>query len=299
MSLKSMTGFARGSGVVSGWQWSWEVKSVNAKGLDSRVRVPAVLDGLDLDVKKLIAKHLFRGTIYANLEIKENAPEGESFGSLKISRDNLEELFDMLEEYESTSNLAPSSLAQLLAIKGIVEVEDTVPTHSQIQNIEEAVLKGFVTILLELIEVRLAEGQELEGVIEDNVANLENLVVKAVTLDAVRLSNIRSRFKEKVNALLEVDETLSAERFEQEVSLLAVKADVSEEINRLDIHLKSARKMLSTVGAVGRQYDFLAQEMSREVNTLCAKSSDMELTQLGLEMKSQVEMLREQIQNVE
>lgn len=299
MPLKSMTGFARGSGVVSGWQWSWEVKSINAKGLDSRVRVPAILDGLDLDIKKQISKHLFRGTVYANLEIKENAVEGESFGSLKISRDNLEELFDMLEEYESTSNLAPSSLAQLLAIKGVVDVEETLPTESQRKSIGDAVIAGFGVVLDELIAVRAAEGQELEGYIEEYITNLENLVVKAITLDAVRLTNIRARFKEKVNSLLEVDETLSAERFEQEVSLLAVKADVSEEINRLEVHLKSARSMLATVGAVGRQYDFLTQELSREVNTLCAKSSDMELTQLGLEMKSEVDKLREQIQNIE
>ncbi|MCK5040888.1 MAG: YicC family protein [Sphingomonadales bacterium] len=299
MSLKSMTGFARASGVVTGWQWSWEIKSVNAKGLDSRVRVPSILDGLDIEVKKIISKDIKRGTVYANLDIKQNKVDGDGNSSLAVNRENLEEVFDLLQEYESTAELAPSSMAQLLSIKGILEVEEAGVSENLRKNLEVGVLRGFEGVLTALIKAREDEGKAMHLVINEHITSLDFMLEKAADCDAVRMENVRDRFKEKVESLLVDNEGLSDERLEQEVAVLAVKADISEEINRLKAHLKSARDMLKSKNPVGRQYDFLAQELNREVNTLCSKSSDIELTKIGLEMKAQVDMLREQIQNIE
>lgn len=299
MPIKSMTGFARASGVATGWQWTWEVKSVNAKGLDIRVRVPSILDGLDISIKKIISKEIKRGTVYANLELKQNKVEGDNGQTLVVNRDNLEELFDLLQEYESTTDLAPSSLAQLLSVKGILEVEDTGVSDSLRKSLEDGVIVGFERALLSLVKAREDEGQAMHSVIAEHITSLDFLLDKSADCDEVRMENIRDRFKEKLYNLLSSSENLNSEKLEQEVAILAVKADISEEINRLSAHLKSAREMLSAKDPIGRQYDFLAQELNREVNTLCSKSSDIELTKIGLDMKAQIDMLREQIQNIE
>jgi uncharacterized protein (TIGR00255 family) len=299
MTLKSMTGFARASGLHMGWQWSWEIKSVNAKGLDSRVRVPAILDGVDIILKKLISKNIKRGTIYANLDLKQNKLDHDNAKTLFVNRENLEELFDIIQEYEGTAELAQSSMAQILAVKGVLDLEDVAISDGLRSNLQEAIVRAFEGVLLAMIKAREAEGEAMHCVINEHITSLEFLLEKATECDTFRLENIRTKFKEKIDVLLTGEAAISSERLEQEIAILAIKADISEEVNRLAAHLKSARDMLMSKTPVGRQYDFLAQELSREVNTLCAKSSDIELTKIGLDMKAQVEMLREQIQNIE
>jgi len=295
MSIRSMTGFARLKGQHEGFDWTWEVKSVNAKGFDCRVRVPAMLDGLDIAARRRAAKSLARGTIMANLEVKVNGRDN----IIQVNHAILEQLLDLTIEFEKQATLGPSSLADLLSVRGVVELCEGEISADQLEQLSSALLEGFDRTLAILNKARSEEGMQMAAVVALGIQELKGDLKEAKACDGARIEAIKQRFSEKVSELLQGDKKLDPDKLEQEVAYMAVKADIREELDRLDAHLETAMALLDRDDPVGREFDFLAQELNREANTLCSKSGDKELTKTGLAMKLGIDQLREQIQNIE
>ena len=294
MTLKSMTGFARASGQAHGYRWTWEIKSVNGRGLDVRCRVPSIIDGLDIRARQQIGKRLGRGNVSANLDMRREAEDGE----IAINEGRLEQLLAVVQRFGDREGITPARLDGLLAVKGVIEVADTVLDDDQRAGLETTLLEGLDTTLGRLVEARAGEGDRLAPVLTGLLDDVAGLIDQAAGSAGTQPDAIRDRLAGQIGDLLEGG-TVPDERLAQEVAVLAAKADVREELDRLDAHLADARALMGGDGPVGRRLDFLAQEFNREANTLCAKSSDKELTRLGLELKTVIDRFREQVQNIE
>lgn len=294
MTLKSMTGFARASGQAHGYRWTWEIKSVNGRGLDVRCRVPSIIDGLDIRARQQIGKRLGRGNVSANLDMRREAEQSE----IAINEGRLEQLLAVVQRFGDREGITPARLDGLLAVKGVIEVADTVLDDDQRAGLETALLEGLDTTLGRLVEARAGEGDRLAPVLTGLLDDIAGLIDQAAGSAGTQPDAIRDRLANQIGDLLEGG-TVPDERLAQEVAVLAAKADVREELDRLGAHLTDARALMGGDGPVGRRLDFLAQEFNRETNTLCAKSSDKELTRLGLELKTVIDRFREQVQNIE
>lgn len=295
MSLLSMTGFARVQGAVSGFRYAWELKSVNAKGLDLRLRAPPDFDSLEIKAREKIAARLARGAVSANLVAKR---EDES----QIARLNgaaLDALLAALSERPPPANVGPATLDGLLAIRGVIEIVEPELSEAERAELETQLLGSLDEALDALVASRKAEGDALGAVLHQRLDRIARLAAEADAAPARQPEAIRARLKQQLARLLENADALDATRLHQEAALLAVKADIREELDRLKAHVDSASKLLVAGGPVGRRLDFFAQELGREANTLCAKSNDPGLTAIGLELKIEVEQLREQVQNIE
>ncbi|MDP6786138.1 MAG: YicC/YloC family endoribonuclease [Rhodospirillales bacterium] len=291
-----MTGFARSQGSENEGSWAWEIKSVNGRGLDIRCRVPPGLESLDVAVRERVAKRLRRGNLQIGLTVKRERPQG----GYRVNRDVLDHLLSLVPEVrQSLPDAAPPSVDGLLALRGVIEQVEVEEDEETSRAFETAVLAGFDAALSDLAAVRDAEGGRLAAVLTDQLAAIDGLCEKAAALAATQPDAIRERMHEQVAALLEAAPELPEERLVQEAALLAAKADVREELDRLSAHIEAARDLMAQDGAIGRKLDFLCQELNREVNTLCSKSSDMALTGIGLDLKAAVEQMREQVQNIE
>lgn len=290
-----MTGFARGQGVSGSYAWAWEIRSVNAKGLDVRLRWPPGWDAIDAPVRARAAETLVRGAVNATLTV-------ERPGAQPVVRVNDQVLTAVLAALQGLSGkidaVAPR-LDGILAIKGVVEVHDAEENEAERRAAEAAVIEGFTATLAGLTEMRRHEGKALGAVLTARLDEISALVARAEAAPGRRPEAIRQRLQEQVAVLLENSARFDADRLHQEAIMLATKADIREEIDRLVAHVGQARKLIAAGGAVGRRLDFLSQELNRETNTLCAKSNDIELTNIGLELKNLVEQFREQVQNLE
>ncbi|MPZ57521.1 MAG: YicC family protein [Rhizobiales bacterium] len=295
MALSSMTGFARSHGVSGTYAWAWELKSVNAKGLDVRLRLPPGWDAVDAPIRSRAAEVLARGTVYANLAVTR---EGLT-PAVRVNEPVLEALLSTISGLGKRIDAAPPTLDGILALKGVVEVVDQAESEDERRAAEAAVVAGFTQALSGLADMRRAEGAALERVLAQRLGEIAALTARAEATPGRRPEAIKTRLAEQVATLLAASERFDPDRLHQEAILLAAKADIREELDRLASHVAQARKLMSQDGAVGRRLDFLAQELNREANTLCAKSSDVELTNIGLELKSIVEQFREQVQNLE
>ena len=295
MALSSMTGFARSHGVCGSYAWAWEIKSVNGKGLDLRLRLPLGFDAVEVPARARIAEVLARGSIQANLAVERSG----ATPSVHINSAVLDAVLAALRQIKSRVDATPPSLDGLLAIKGVMEISDTEESEEEKREAEAAVTKGFSDAVAALAEMRRQEGSALKGVLTARLSEIAALADRADKLPARQPEAIRARLAEQVAALLEQSERFDADRLHQEAILLATKADVREELDRLAAHVAQARNLIEQGGPVGRRLDFLAQELNREANTLCAKANDVELTNIGLELKATVEQYREQVQNVE
>jgi uncharacterized protein (TIGR00255 family) len=295
MALSSMTGFARSHGVSGAYAWAWELKSVNSKGLDVRLRLPPGWDAIDAPVRGLVAGALARGTVHANLTI---AREGMA-PSVQVNEQVLDALLSTITRLGQRIDAAPPSIDGILALKGVVEVVDQAETEEERRTAEAATIDGFKQALASLGEMRRTEGKTLVRVLTQRLAEIATLTEQAEAVPGRRPDAIKARLAEQVATLLAASERFDPDRLHQEAILLATKADIREELDRLASHVEQARKLMSEDGAVGRRLDFLSQELNREANTLCAKSNDVELTRIGLELKSIVEQFREQVQNLE
>jgi uncharacterized protein (TIGR00255 family) len=294
MALSSMTGFARADGASGPYVWGWELKSVNGKGLELRLRVPPGWDALEAAVRARL-KALARGNVYANLSVRR---EGAA-PAVKVNQPVLDAILATIREVADRIPAQPPSVDGILGIKGVIEVSEEVEDEAAHQAAEQAILAGFDHALETLIGMRRHEGGALDGLLRARLDEIATLGERADHLPARQPEAIRARLAEQVAALVESAERFDPDRLHQEAILLAVKADVREELDRLRAHVGQARALLEQGGAVGRRLDFLAQELNREVNTLCAKSNDVALTNLGLELKNVVEQFREQVQNLE
>jgi uncharacterized protein (TIGR00255 family) len=290
-----MTGFARAEGQMGVYGWSWELKSVNAKGLDMRVRLPAGLDALEGPVRDRIAAKAKRGNVTASLTVAR-APGSER---IVVNEAALEAMLALPAKYRGRIDSALPRLETLLGVRGIVEVVEAPDTEDERNRRIAAMLGTLEEALERLAASRRNEGARLAALLADQVAEITRLVAAAGASAGARPEKLRARLDEQLKQLLESRPPLPEERLAQEAALLATRGDVREELDRLRAHIEAATEMLAQPGAIGRRLDFLAQEFNREVNTLCAKSNDRTLTATGLEMKAVVDQLREQIQNLE
>jgi uncharacterized protein (TIGR00255 family) len=295
MALSSMTGFARSHGVSGTYAWAWELKSVNSKGLDVRLRLPPGWDAVEAPVRANVADKLARGAVYANLTVTR---EGMA-PMVRVNEPVLESLLATLNGLARRIDATPPSFDGILALKGVVEVVERPDSEQERQAAEAAVVAGFVQGLSGLIAMRRTEGTELARVLTQRLEQIAALTARADAVPGRRADAIKARLAEQIATLLDTSARLDPDRLHQEAILIAAKADIREELDRLSAHVGQARAMMTQGGAVGRRLDFLSQELNREANTLCAKSNDVELTTIGLELKSVVEQFREQVQNLE
>jgi uncharacterized protein (TIGR00255 family) len=295
MALSSMTGFARGQGVSGAYAWAWEVKSVNGKGLDLRLRLPPGWDAVEVPVRNRAAEVLARGTVYSTLTARRE-------GVTPVVRVNEPVLSAVLATMNSLAGriaAEPPRLDGILSLKGVIEVVDDVEREDERRAAEAAVIAGFHEAVAELAVMRRREGSALGQVLSQRLGEISALAKRAETVPGRRPEAIKARIAEQIETLLSASVRLDPDRLHQEAILIASKADIREELDRLASHVAQGQQLLANGGAVGRRLDFLSQELNREANTICAKSNDVELTNIGLELKTVVEQFREQVQNLE
>lgn len=300
MAINSMTGFARSEGLALDGRlsWVWELRSVNGKGLDVRLRLPSGLEALESKVRKAVADRLARG----NLNITLTVAMTTAVSGYRINESLLDTLIETAarKSRESEGQVEPARLDGLMAIKGVVEAADPEPQSDTERDARStAVMDGFHVALKSLVEARAAEGTHLADMLASQMERIETLTAAASASSAVQPDALKARLKAQVDALLEASPALSEDRLNQEAAVLATKADIREEIDRLAAHVGQGRDLLGTGSPCGRKFDFLSQEFNREANTLCSKSTDTDLTQIGLDLKAVIDQFREQIQNVE
>jgi len=295
MALSSMTGFARGQAAAGAYAWSWEIKSVNAKGLDLRFRLPTGWDAVELPARSRANAALARGTVYANLTVERKG----AAPAVKINEPVLAAVIGALKRLEGKVAAAPPSLDGILSLKGVMEVGDTDERAEDRLAAEAAIVAGFADTLAALVANRREEGAALGQLLGARLAEVATLTARAEAAPGRKPEAIKARLAEQIAVLLSSSERFDADRLHQEAVLIASKADIREELDRLAAHVGQAQKLIAEGGAIGRRLDFLAQELHRESNTLTAKSNDVELTNTGLELKTVVEQFREQVQNLE
>ncbi len=294
MSIVSMTGFAESHGALGALSWRWEVKSVNGRGLDIRLRTPPGFDSIEPAARVLSAERFKRGNLQATLMLE--APDtGRGF---KVDPVALAAAIRIARELCDQHGLAPARVDGLLALKGVIVADELASDPEERAARDAAVLESLATALDSLRRARRAEGAKLAKVLTGMLDEIEALTAKAAGLAAATPEGLRARLRSQLDDLL-ADTAISEERLAQEAAMLAVRADIREELDRLKAHVSEARRLLSTGEAVGRRLDFLSQEFNREANTLCSKSADIEMTQTGLALKAVIDQLREQAQNVE
>jgi len=289
-----MTGFARVSSATANYRWAWELKSVNAKGLDLRLRLPQGFDAIEIEARASLAEKLARGTCYATLSAQREAAAPE----VHLNETLLRRLVEAVSHIPRDSALRPASIDGLLGVRGVVEIRDKGDDETDLAEAQKAALAGLAEALAALVAMRRSEGAALAQILGQRLAKLTTLRRAAEDCPARKPEAIRARLAESIAQLAsqsKFDET----RLYQEALLLAAKADVREELDRLEAHIAACTELLERGGPVGRRLDFLAQELGREANTLCAKSNDASLTAIGLELRVEIEQFREQVQNIE
>lgn len=295
MALSSMTGFARGHGVAGAYAWSWELKSVNAKGFDLRFRLPPGWDAVEITARKRAAEVLARGTVYANLTVERKGVTA----TVKVNEQVLAAVLAMVQGLTGKVEAAPPTLDGILALKGVMEVGEADESEEERRAAEAAVGEGFAATLADFVAMRREEGATLGRLLSARLEEIAALTARAEAAPGRKPEAIKARLAEQVATLLAASERFDADRLHQEAVLMAAKADIREELDRLTSHVAQAQKLIAEGGAIGRRLDFLAQELHRESNTLTAKANDVELTNIGLELKTVVEQFREQVQNLE
>jgi uncharacterized protein (TIGR00255 family) len=295
LSIASMTGFARAEGALGDFGWIWELKSVNGRSLDLRCRFPAGYEHLDGFVRTRTAESLKRGNLAITLTVDDAASQGR----LAVNREALQQILSIVSELGANIPAEPARLDGLLGLKGVLEVELPKIDETEAARRGAVLQQGFGLAVESLIEMRRAEGQRLADLILAHIAEIDRLRNAAAASAGAQPLAIRQKIERQFAELLQGLPPLGEERLAQEAAMLAGKADVREELDRLAAHVAAARSLIAGGGAVGRKLDFLCQEFNREANTLCSKSADIGLTNIGIELKAAIEQLREQIQNIE
>ena len=295
MALSSMTGFARSHGASGPYAFEWELKSVNAKGFDLRLRLPPGWDDIEAPAKKRAGELLARGTVYATLNVKRT----NAVAQVRINEDVLAAVVKVAGQLAGKIDAVAPSVDGLLAIKGVIEVVEPESDEEEDRAAKAAAMAAFEQALGNLVDMRRREGAALGQVLGARMDEIEKLAKRAEAAPGRKPEAIRARLAEQIAALLQTSDRFDQDRLTQEALLIATKADIREELDRIASHIAQARDILGKGGPVGRRLDFLAQEFNREVNTCCSKSNDIELTNTGLEMKNVVEQFREQVQNLE
>ncbi len=295
----SMTGFAAGKGQGGGYSWSWDIRAVNGKGLDLRLRVPDWIDGLELALRGELAKALQRGNL--NLTLKVARDGGEGAEALRLNAAVLASVLSALRGVEEAAMATGMTLAQptgadVLAVRGVL---DYASAEQDTTALRTAILADLPELLSHFNAMRASEGAALQAVLSGQLDRIAELTAAAANEAESRKSAAGETLRAQLAKLLSHAEGLDETRIAQELALLAVKCDVTEELDRLAAHVEAARALLSEAGPVGRKFDFLVQEFLREANTLCSKAQALALTRIGLDLKTVIDQMREQVQNVE
>ncbi|MEL6643646.1 MAG: YicC/YloC family endoribonuclease [Pseudomonadota bacterium] len=294
---RSMTGFASREGSFGPWSWSWDVRSVNGRGLDVRLRLPDWIDGLEAPVRAAVQKVVARGNVTLTLRVTRDAGEDNA----ALSPDALRRVVSMLREIEMAAaeggmTLAQTSAAEILAIRG---VQDTATATDATDPLRTALLEDLTPLLQSFVDARAAEGEALHALIDGQVTRIAEGVTEARGVLDARSDQMRTANAAALAKVMDSVDRADPDRLAQELALIAVKTDVAEELDRLDAYVIAARELLDAGGAKGRKMDFLTQEFNREANTLCAKAQFTNLTRIGLDLKHTIDQMREQVQNVE
>jgi len=295
MTFASMTGFAESAGSHDGLRWRWEAKSVNGRSLDLRLRTPPGYDGLEPPARRIAGERFLRGAFQISLTVETQ----EATRGLAVDAVALASAVKIAREVAAETGLAPARVDGLLALKGVIVADEGVVLDPVARGHRDAaILESLATVFDKLVKERRNEGAKLAALMTAQIGEIERLVGEAGRLAAAQPEALRARLMAQLKELLE-SAPVSEERLAQEVALLAVKADVREELDRLTAHVQDARALIAGGKGVGRKLDFLSQEFNREANTLCSKSSDIALTRTGLALKAVIDQFREQSQNVE
>ena len=296
MTVMSMTGFARVDGSTSAAKWHWEIRSVNGRGLDLRFRMPPGGDRLEQAARERVASRLNRG----NVSLTLTSQRTEAPHRIRVNREALNQLLEIAQEVRAEIDAPSPTVEGMLALRGVLESTEPEESEEEAAQRQEAQIATLDQALAQLVTARASEGERLAGIIARQLATIETIVENVRQSPARAPAAIAARLNEQVQRLTaDTTVTLEPDRLHQEVLILATKADIAEELDRLDAHVAAARDLLSDGGPIGRKLDFLTQEFNREANTLCAKSNDTEITRQGLELKSTIDQMREQVQNIE
>jgi len=295
MPLISMTGFARSDGTHSNVRWHWELRCVNGKSMDIRCRLPYGYERLEPDLRKLLAKYIARGSVQASLNLKQEDAAGE----LTINEVALEAVVLAAGRLVETAGATAPSADGLLALRGILEQSAPVEDDGIVKARNTEILNSLEIALHDLAAMRKREGEQLCRILDSQVSDIEKLMIH-IRQEVTKTGDLmRERVRRQIAQVIEASPSLDEDRLYQEAVILAAKADITEELDRLDAHILAARAYLKAEGPMGRKLEFLVQELNRETNTLCSKSPTREVTELGLEMKSAIDQIREQVMNIE
>jgi uncharacterized protein (TIGR00255 family) len=288
-----MTGFARATSRDG--NFAWELKSVNGKGLEPRFRLPQGFERLEQPARAAVQKRFARGNVQASMSVSRAAFQAQPVVNEAFLRD----VAELSRRMETQFGCAPARADGLLALRGVLDVPDQAEDEETRASVDGAALAALEHALVDLEAARRDEGAALQGLLAGHLDAIEALTARAEADSSRDPVAIRARLAEQVSALLGASPSLDEARLHAEAALLATKADIREEIDRLNTHVASARAMLAAGGPVGRKLDFLSQEFNREANTLCSKSNAASVTAIGLELKAVVDQFREQVQNLE
>jgi uncharacterized protein (TIGR00255 family) len=295
MPISSMTGFSRGSAARDGFHWQWEVKSVNGKALDVRCRMPAGFEALEQDLRAAVAESFKRGNFQISLTVSGAVQEE----TVRLNDRVLDQLVAAGERLRNKIGGEALRADVLLSLRGVLEVSTPEEDEVAIAQRNAAMLDSFAATLKALVNARREEGERLQAIIMGQIDRIAELAAAARGNPARSIEAVRARLAEQVTRLMETGSGFDPDRLHQEAVMLATRSDIQEELDRLDSHVAAARALLASSDSVGRKFDFLAQEFNREANTLCSKAADNTMTTIGLDLKTVIDQLREQIQNIE
>jgi uncharacterized protein (TIGR00255 family) len=296
MSIHSMTGFARTSGQYGNYSWTWEVRSVNGKGLDIRMRLPSGFDALDLPVRNAFGKLFTRGNMSVSLNVSHNQEQA----GYRVNHELLKQLVGVMQDIQKDiPTVSAPSVDGLMGLRGVIEPIEESESEEERADVLKVILSSLETALQSLLEHRGSEGARMQEVLDTHLSEIADLCTKVEACAAAQPAAIKARLVRQLKDVMADLPELDEERIAQEAAVLMTKADVREELDRLRAHIDGARDLLAKGSPCGRKLDFLCQEFNREANTLCSKAQDVDLTRIGLDLKAVIEQFREQVQNIE
>ena len=295
MALSSMTGFAQSSGEKDGLHWQWEIKSVNGKALDIRFRLPPGFEGLEAAARASLSQHIKRG----NLQVVLTTSGTIAADMVVVNEAVLEQVLDIAQKLRDRIGGMPLNAEALMGLRGVLDVVQPIQSEAEAESRMGDVRQSLEVAAKALDMARREEGARLANVLSSQLEKIESLTIAARDCPARSVEAIRARLKEQVARLLETGAAFDPDRLHQEAIMISTRADIQEELDRLFGHVEAARALLASPEPAGRKFDFLAQEFNREANTLCSKALDRTLTSIGLELKTIIDQMREQVQNIE
>jgi uncharacterized protein (TIGR00255 family) len=295
MTLKSMTGFARADGMHGETSWHWEARSVNGRTLDVRLRLPSGFEALEIKARALAQEKLARGNCTINLWVKREGGPLE----IRLNEAALRQAQAVAARAQEVTGLKRTRLDTLLGMRGVVEAVEGEDSEEAQAALSHALMVNLAVALNALVRARQGEGERLQTVIAKQLADIGSLVERTANAAARQPEAVRARLAEQIARLTEPGSSLDPDRLHQEALLLAAKADIQEELDRLRAHVAAANELIDSDQPAGRKFEFLAQEFNREANTICSKAADIEISRTGLELKTVIDQLREQVQNIE